>query len=161
MPGTQGGPCMHTIAAKAIEFKHAQTPEFREYQKQVIKNAQALSGALHKRGYRIVSGTTYNHLFVIDLSDKTITGKDASHALEKAGITISKSTVPFDTQKPWVTSGIRIGTPAVTTRAMKEEEMQLIAQWIDHAITNHKNDQVLAAIKKEVESLCAQFPIYK
>lgn len=159
MPGMQGGPLMNTIAAKAVAFGEALQPEFVEYQKQIIKNAQALANELQALSYRIVAGGTDNHLFIVDLTSKNITGLQADNALEKAGINITRSCIPFDTQKPWITSGIRIGSPAVTTRGMKETDMVAIAHLIDDVITHHDNDVVLAAIKVKVRNMCARFPL--
>lgn len=161
MPGTQGGPFMHVIAAKAVAFHEALQDDFVLYQKQVIDNAQTLVAELQAKGYRIVTGGTDNHLFVIDLRNKNINGKIAEIALQKAGITISRSCIPFDPEKPWITSGIRIGTPAITTRGMKAPEMIEIANYIDKALTHHDNDTILNAIKTKVMTLCALFPIYQ
>jgi glycine hydroxymethyltransferase len=161
MPGTQGGPFMHVIAAKAVAFHEALQDDFVIYQKQVLDNAQTLVAELQAKEYRIVSGGTDNHLFVIDLRNKNINGKIAETALQKAGITISRSCIPFDPEKPWITSGIRIGTPAITTRGMKTQEMIDIANYIDKALTHHDNDTILNAIKTKVMTLCAQFPIYQ
>lgn len=159
MPGMQGGPLMNTIAAKAVAFHEALQPEFTTYQQQIVKNAQSLANELQSLGYRIVAGGTDNHLFIVDLTSKNITGLQADAALEKAGINVTRSCIPFDVQKPWVTSGIRIGSPAVTTRGMQEEEMVAIAHFIDDVITHHDNDAVLGAIKVKVRNMCAQFPI--
>ena len=159
MPGMQGGPLMNTIAAKAVAFYEALQPAFYDYQQQIIKNAQTLAHELQGLGYRIVAGGTDNHLFIVDLTAKNITGLQADQALEKAGINVTRSCIPFDTQKPWITSGMRIGSPAVTTRGMKESEMIAIAHLIDNVITHHNNDTVLHAIKMKVRTLCAQFPI--
>ncbi len=161
MPGTQGGPFMNIIAAKAVAFHEALKPEFAQYQKLVIANAQALAQALKKKGYRIVADGTDNHLFIVDLRNKNITGKDAQIALQKAGITTSKSCIPFDPAKPWVTSGIRLGTPAITTRGMQEEQMKDIAQFVDQAIQNALDEQALYTQRKLVTAFCLQFPIYK
>lgn len=160
MPGTQGGPFMHIIAAKAVAFHEALQPTFVEYQKQVVKNAQFMAAQFKTFGYRIVAGGTDNHLFVIDLRSKKLNGKQAQDALTKAGITISRSCIPYDPEKPWITSGIRIGTPAVTTRGMKEIEMEAIANFINEALNNHENDAKLMSIREQVEKLCKQFPIY-
>lgn len=159
MPGMQGGPLMNTIAAKAVAFHEALQPEFIIYQKQIIANAKALAGEFINLGYRIVAGGTDNHLFIVDLTAKGITGLQADNALEKAGINVTRSCIPFDTQKPWITSGIRIGSPAVTTRGMKEIEMKEIVYLIDEALTHHENDTVLGAIKVKVYNLCVRFPI--
>ena len=158
-PGIQGGPLVHVIAAKAVSFKEAMGEHFRQYQRQVIKNAEVLAGELHKRGFRIVSGGTDNHLMLIDLSSKEITGKEAEQLLEDAGLTVNKNAIPFDTQPRFVTSGIRVGTPAVTTRGLKEPEMIQIADWIDRAIAN-RDPENLSLIKTEVLALCERMPIY-
>ncbi len=160
MPGTQGGPFMHIIAAKAVAFYEALQPEFVDYQQQVITNARTLAQALEHKGYRIVSGGTDNHLFIVDLRNKKVTGLVAEQALQKIGITISRSCIPFDLEKPWITSGMRIGTPAVTTRGMIVLEMQEIAGYIDQAIMHHNDDEKLSQIKQKVMGLCALFPIY-
>lgn len=160
MPGTQGGPFMHAIAAKATGFGQALEPEFKIYQKQVIKNAQAMASTLLKLGYRMVTGGTDNHMLIVDLTSKGINGKIAEEALYAAGITVSRSCIPFDTQKPWITSGIRIGTPAITTRGMKEDEVEQIAHCIDAAIKAHSHPPMLSTIKKEIVALCQAFPIY-
>ncbi len=160
MPGTQGGPFLNTIAAKAAAFHEALQPAFADYQKQVIRNAQAFANAMTELGYRIVTGGTDNHLFIVDLRTKNITGHNASIALEKAGIIVSKSGIPFDPQKPWITSGIRIGTPAVTTRGMQEAQMRELAQIIDGVIAHNDNELYLAAIAQQVKKLCAQFRVY-
>jgi glycine hydroxymethyltransferase len=159
-PGIQGGPLMHVIAAKAVAFKEALTPEFKIYSAQVVKNAAKLAEALVKRGFNLVSGGTDNHLMLIDFSGTDITGKMASAALEEAGITANKNTVPFETRSPFVTSGIRLGTPATTTRGLKEPEMELVAGWIERAIGNMDNEGALAAIRAEVRELCTKFPLY-
>lgn len=160
MPGTQGGPFMHVIAAKAVAFKLAQEQAFKTYQQHVIKNAQTLAHALQERGYRIVSGGTDNHLFVVDLRNKNVNGKIADIALQTAGIIVSRSCIPFDPEQPWITSGIRLGTPATTTRGMGNDEMCLIAEYIDQAITHHDDEKKLLALKLQIELLCKQFPIY-
>ena len=160
-PGIQGGPLMHVIAAKAVAFKLALDPEFKEYQSQVLKNAKTLSDALTSAGFRLVSGGTDVHLVLVDLRPKNITGKAAEKVLEKAGITVNKNTIPFDPEKPMVTSGIRIGTPALTTRGMKEKEMTQIAEWITEAIEKRDNETAIGEIRKKVEKLCANFPLYK
>lgn len=158
-PGTQGGPLEHVIAAKAVAFAEALQPEYKTYCQQVIKNAQALADALTEKNYKIISGGTDNHLMLIDLRNKNITGKAAEQALVQADITANKNMVPFDTQSPFVTSGIRLGTAAVTTRGLKEKEMQLIAEWIDQVI-NHPNDEkIITKIKNEVHELMKQFPL--
>lgn len=156
-PGIQGGPLMHVIAAKAICFKQAMTPEFKEYQKQIVKNAKTLAGELVKLGYNLVSGGTDNHLMLVDLRNKGITGKQAEKALEEAGITVNKNSVPFDPQKPMITSGIRIGTPAVTTRGMKEKDMGIIAGMINRVLNNTENQNIKDEVRKEVENFCEKF----
>jgi glycine hydroxymethyltransferase len=160
MPGIQGGPFMHAIAAKAVSFHLALQPEFTNYQKQIIANAQTMAAEFANLGYRIVSGGTDNHLFIVDLRSKNITGRHAEQALEKAGIIVSRSTIPFDLQKPYITSGIRIGTPAMTTRGMKEKEAIAIVHLINEAINYYDNDVQLKKISEQVKNLCAQFPIY-
>jgi len=160
-PGNQGGPLMHVIAAKAVCFGEALKNDFVEYQKQVVKNAQKLAKEMEIRGYRIVAGGTDCHLFSVDLRTKNITGKDAEIALDKAGITVNKNTIPYDPAPPLVTSGIRIGTPAITTRGMKEKEMEIIAQYMDDALKNKDNDSYLKSISEKVRELTLKFPIYK
>ena len=160
MPGVQGGPLMHVIAAKAVAFKEAREPAWREYQKQVVKNAKALAEALLARGFRLVSGGTDTHLVLVDLTKKGVTGKDAQEALDRAWITVNKNGIPFDTKGPMVTSGIRLGTPALTTRGMKEPEMARIAMLIDRVLTNLGNTSVEAAVRDEVQELTAGFPLY-
>jgi glycine hydroxymethyltransferase len=159
IPGMQGGPLMNTIAAKAVAFHEALQPSFVEYQKQIIINASAMAQELINLGYRIVSGGTDNHLFIVDLRSKNITGLKAEIALEKAGITVTRSCIPFDPEKPWITSGIRIGTPAITTRGMKIEAAQQIVHLMDDAIRHHDNDTVLNAIKVKVRAMCAEYLI--
>lgn len=159
MPGMQGGPLMNTIAAKAVAFHEALQPSFVEYQKQIINNAKNMADELINLGYRIVAGGTDNHLFIVDLRSKNITGLKAETALEKAGITVTRSCIPFDPEKPWITSGIRIGTPAITTRGMQTETAKHIAHLIDDVIRHHDNETVLNAIKVKVRALCAEFPI--
>jgi len=159
-PGFQGGPLMHVIAAKAVAFKEALEPGFVEYSKQVIRNAQAMAGALMERGYHIVSGGTDTHLFLLDLRARGITGKDAEKALEESGITVNKNMVPLDPQPPTVTSGIRIGTPALTTRGMKVKEMVEIAAMIDEVLSNIGKEAVYARIRRKVYELCQGFPLY-
>ena len=158
-PGLQGGPLEHVIAAKAICFKEAMTPEFREYQKQIVKNAAALAAALKDKGFRIVSGGTDNHLMLVDLRPRKATGKEIQIACDKAAITLNKNMSPFDPEKPMVTSGVRIGTPAVTTRGMKEPEMIRIADFIDRAVLNKNDDAALAKIADEVHAFTANFPL--
>lgn len=159
-PGTQGGPLMHIIAAKAVCFGEALQPEFKTYQKQVKANAKKLVEEMQKLGYRIVAGGTDCHLLSVDLRSKNITGKQAEEALDKAGITCNKNTIPYDPQKPMITSGIRLGTPAVTTRGMKEEEMAVIAGFIDEAVNNYTNEEKLREIAVKVEEFLAKFPLY-
>jgi len=159
-PAIQGGPLMHVIAAKAVALKEAMTPEFKSYQQQVIKNAKRIAEGLKSRGYFIVSGGTDNHLMLVDLRNKGITGKEAEQALDAAGITVNKNTVPFDDKPPLITSGIRIGTPVVTSRGMKEEEMDRIVELIDRVLTNIGKDSVYKEVRDEVEKLCAEFPVY-
>ena len=160
LPGIQGGPLMHVIAAKAVAFKEVLQPEFKVYAQQVVKNAQALAGGLVEKGYKLVSGGTDNHLMLVDFTGTDITGKVAERTLEDAGITVNKNAVPFDTRSPFVTSGIRIGTPATTTRGLKEAEMLQVAVWIDRALKNIENPAELAMIKSEVKTLCERFPLY-
>ena len=160
-PGMQGGPLMHVIAAKAVALKEASTPEFVGYQRQIVANAKALAGALTERGFRLVSGGTDNHLMLMDLRDSELTGKLAQETLERAGVTANRNTVPFETRSPFVTSGVRIGTPAVTTRGMKEPEMRLIADLIRRALALVGNDDGLDAIAAEVRALCERFPVYR
>jgi len=160
-PGVQGGPLMHVIAAKAVAFGEALKPSFKKYQKQVLANARALATALTAQGFRIVSGGTDSHLLCADLRPKSITGKEAEQVLGKAGITVNKNTIPFDPEKPFITSGIRLGTPALTTRGMKEKEMESVAAWINEAIEHRHDNRRLAKIQREVKSLCKKFPLYK
>jgi len=160
MPGIQGGPLMHIIMAKAIAFGEALDDSFTTYVKQIKSNAQTLAAELIKENYNIVSGGTDNHLMLIDLSNKNITGKQAEGVLEKAGITVNKNLVPFDQKSPFVTSGIRVGTPAVTTRGMKEEEMKKIAGFINDAIMHHEDEAKLSEISESVKQLCSKFPLY-
>ena len=160
-PGIQGGPLMHVIAAKAVAFKEAETEEFKEYQRQIVKNAKALADALKSRGFDLVSGGTDNHLLLADLRSKNITGKEAEALLESVHITVNKNAIPFDPQKPMVTSGIRIGTPAVTTRGMKEEEMEKIAECIDLTLTHPKDEVVYSKVRDMVKELTDRFPLYK
>ncbi len=156
-PGLQGGPLMHIIAAKAVAFKEALSDGFKEYQEQVIKNATVLAETLIEKGFRLVSGGTDNHLMLLDLTNMDVTGKEAEHVLDEVGITTNKNTIPFETRSPFVTSGIRIGTPAVTTRGFKEEEMREIGQMIYDAIVNRDNEEELAKIKERVLALCNRF----
>src|SRR5687767_1931953 len=159
-PGVQGGPLMHIIAAKAVCFKEAATPEFAAYQKQIVTNAARLAGALKTAGFRIVSGGTDNHIVLVDVFSKNITGKLAEMALGSAGITVNKNAIPFDQNPPMVASGVRLGTPAVTTRGMGEAEMDLIAEFISRAMKSPGDTAALAAVKGEVEQLCRKFPLY-
>ncbi len=159
-PGMQGGPLMHVIAAKAVALKEALSPEFKDYQQQIVKNAQAMADELKNEGFRLVSGGTDNHLMLVDLSSKNVTGKDAQEALDRAAITVNKNGIPFDTQGPMVTSGIRIGTPALTTRGMKENEMRLIASLIADVINHINDEQTIKAVAEKVKTLCARFPLY-
>jgi len=159
MPGMQGGPLMNTIAAKAVAFHEALQPSFIAYQKQILINASAMADELINVGYRIVAGGTDNHLFIVDLRSKNITGLKAEIALEKAGITVTRSCIPFDPEKPWITSGIRIGTPAITTRGMQVETSRQIAHLIDDVIQHHDNETILKAIKVKVRNICAEFPV--
>ncbi|MBF0384831.1 MAG: serine hydroxymethyltransferase [Candidatus Omnitrophica bacterium] len=160
-PGIQGGPLMHVIAAKAVSFKEALSDDFKIYQKQILNNARAFSSEMESLGFRIVSGGTDNHLFMVDLRPKNITGKETADVLDKVRITVNKNLIPFDPQPPVVTSGIRIGTPAVTTRGMQEKEMKKIAQLIDRAIANRDNEVELDNLRGEVERLTKAFPIYQ
>ena len=160
-PGTQGGPLMHVIAAKAVAFLEALQPEFKDYQRQVVVNARAMCGQLQKRGYRIVSGGTDNHLFLIDLSDKNITGKDADAALGAAHLTVNKNAVPNDPRPPMVTSGIRIGTPAVTTRGFKEAEVTQVADLIADVLDAEGSPEAVARVREQVTALCRRFPVYE
>jgi glycine hydroxymethyltransferase len=159
-PGIQGGPLMHIIAAKAVAFKEALTPEFKTYQRQVMSNAKALAGALSSKGFRIVTGGTDNHLLMVDLRPKKITGRDAAGLLDRVQITVNKNLVPFDSESPMVTSGIRIGTPAITTRGMKEAQMVKIADLIDRCVLNRDKETELEKIRQEVEHLAQEFQIY-
>jgi len=160
IPGIQGGPLMHVIAGKAVAFGEALRPEFETYGKQVIKNAQKLAACLSSRGFFVISGGTDNHLMLLDLRGKNVTGKDAQEALDEAGITVNKNAVPFDDKSPLITSGVRIGTPALTTRGMKEPEMEQIAGLIDEVITNIGKKDVYTSVAARVEALCTQFPLY-
>ena len=159
-PGVQGGPLVHIIAAKAVAFKEAATPEFTEYQSQIVRNAKALAQAVGDAGFRIVSGGTDNHLFMTDVFVKGITGKDGQNMLEAANITVNKNTIPFDTQKPMVASGLRIGTPAVTTRGLREPEMKTIASLIARVLDAKGDAGVIQQVKNDVKALCDRFPIY-
>jgi glycine hydroxymethyltransferase len=159
-PGTQGGPLMHVIAAKAVSFGEALQDDFTVYQKQVQANAKAMAEAFLENGYDLVSGGTDNHLILVDLRNKNLTGKDAEEALDKAGITCNKNMVPFDDQSPFVTSGIRIGTPAMTTRGFGEEEFRKVSELINRVLENHQNETVINKVKDEVHAMCDQFPLY-
>ena len=159
-PGMQGGPLMHVIAAKAVAFGEALRPEFKEYQAQIIRNAKVLASCLTDAGYDLVSGGTDNHLMLLDLTRKDITGKDAEHALDLAGITVNKNTVPFETRSPFVTSGVRLGTAALTTRGMKEQDMEKVGGWIVDVLAHTTNETRLAAIRSEVEAFACQFPLF-
>src|SRR5512139_1378185 len=159
-PGVQGGPLMHVIAAKAVAFKEALTPEWRAYQRQIVANAAALAQALQGEGWRLVSGGTDTHLMLVDVFAKGITGKVAEKALDKAGITANKNTIPFDTNSPMVASGIRLGTPALTTRGMKEAEMAAVAKLISRALHAVDNETELVDVKREVGKICDRFPLY-
>ncbi|MEO0238998.1 MAG: serine hydroxymethyltransferase [candidate division WOR-3 bacterium] len=160
-PGAQGGPLMHVIAAKAVALKEALTPEFKQYQEQIVKNAKKLAETLISEGLRLVTGGTDNHLMLVDLRPFKITGNIAEKALEKAGITVNKNTIPFDPEKPTVTSGIRIGTPAVTTRGMKEDEMVKIGKLISKVLRSPDDEKVISEVRKEVQELCDAFPLYQ
>ncbi len=160
-PGIQGGPLMHIVAAKAVAFKEALEPSFKEYQGQIIKNAQVLAEEMVKNGFRLVSGGTDNHLMLVDLTPKNITGRDAEVALDKVGITVNKNGIPFDTKKPTVTSGIRIGTPAVTTRGMKEGDMKVIASLINRCLSNIGNQVEQDKVAAEVKELTGKYPFYE
>ncbi len=159
-PAMQGGPLMHVIAAKAVAFREALQPSFREYQKKVVANAKALAGELLSLDYHLVSGGTDNHLILVNLTTKSVTGKAAEAALDRAGITVNKNAVPFDTQSPFVTSGIRVGTPAATTRGFGEDDMKLIARWIDRVVRNVENEKEIEAVRAEVLEACGNHPLY-
>jgi glycine hydroxymethyltransferase len=159
-PGVQGGPLMHIIAAKAVCFKEALEPGFAEYQQQIVRNARRLAAGLASAGFRLVSGGTDNHLMLVDVFSKGLTGKVAEAALGKAGITVNKNAIPFDKNPPMVASGIRVGTPAITSRGMGEAEMDLIAQYIARALASPEDDAALAMVRTEVEALCRRFPLY-
>ncbi|MFH1223049.1 MAG: serine hydroxymethyltransferase [Pseudomonadota bacterium] len=160
-PGIQGGPLMHVIAAKAVAFKEALTPEFKKYQEQIVKNAKVLCETLRSEGLKIVSGGTDTHLMLVDFSGTEITGKDAETALGLADITVNKNTVPFETRSPFITSGVRIGVPAITTRGMKENEMKTIGKFISTVVKNINNPSEIEGVRKQVVSLCEAFPLYK
>ncbi len=160
-PGMQGGPLMHVIAAKAVAFAEALLPEFKSYQQQVLANAKTMCMVLMKRGYKIVSGGTDNHLLLVDLIDKDITGKEADAALSKANITVNKNSVPNDPRSPFVTSGLRLGTPAVTTRGFKEKEITLLSNWVADVLDDINNEATIARVKEDVLQLCREFPVYR
>ena len=160
-PGAQGGPLMHVIAAKAVALKEAMEPAYKTYQQQVIKNAQAMVEVIVKRGYKVVAGETQNHLFLIDLVDKKITGKEADAALGSANITVNKNSVPKDPQSPFVTSGVRIGSPAITRRGFKEAESRDLANWICDVLDNIDDEQAIQALKEKVLAICHRFPVYQ
>jgi glycine hydroxymethyltransferase len=159
-PGTQGGPLMHIVAAKAVALKEAMTDRFKEYQGQVVQNAKTLADAMTQKGFRIVSGGTDNHLMLVDVTVKGSTGKDATHALDRARITVNKNAIPFDTKSPFVASGIRLGTPAVTTRGMGQLEMNVIADGINKVILNPQDDKVIDEVRSSVSALTQKFPLY-
>ena len=159
-PGIQGGPRMHVIAAKAVAFKEALTPGFKEYQTQIVKNAKAMADEFLSLGFTLVSGGTDNHLMLVDLSNKDVTGKDAQEMLDAANITVNRNTIPFDTKSPFVTSGIRIGTPALTTRGMKEEEMRQVARMIARVIEAKGAEDVTTKVKQDIAELTKRFPVY-
>lgn len=159
-PGLQGGPLMHVIAGKAVALKEALEPSFKEYAQQIVKNSRVLAEGIAKAGFKIVSGGTDNHLFLVSLADRETTGKQGQHSLEKAGITVNKNMVPFDPRKPMVTSGVRIGTPAVTTRGLREAEMEQVAGFIVRALEKPEDEALLAQVRSEVETLCRRFPLY-
>jgi glycine hydroxymethyltransferase len=160
LPGIQGGPLMHVIAAKAVAFREAQTQEWRAYQAQIVKNARAFAEAMLARGFRLVSGGTDTHLLLVDLTSRNVTGRDAQEMLDRAWITVNKNGIPFDTKGPMITSGIRIGTPAVTTRGMKEPEMARIAELIDRVLSRPGDGAVEATVRNQVQDLTSQFPLY-
>jgi len=159
-PGNQGGPLEHVIAAKAVAFGEALTDDFKQYMKRVKNNAQAMAEAFVKKDYHLISGGTDNHMMLIDLRNKGITGKTAENILGKAGITVNKNMVPFDTESPFVTSGIRIGTPAVTTRGLEKDDMLTVVDYIDQALINHENEDQLAVIKKEISEWMSKKPLF-
>ena len=159
-PGTQGGPLMNTIAAKAVAFKEALDPSFKEYQSQVLKNSRLLAELLIENGFDCITGGTDTHLVLLDLRKSGVTGKEAEQALSKAGITTNKNAIPFDPQPPAIASGVRIGTPGVTTRGMKEDEIRIIANLISKSVKNFNDSNILDSCKKEVNELCSRFPIY-
>jgi glycine hydroxymethyltransferase len=160
-PGIQGGPLMHVIAAKAVCFQEALQPEFHEYQRQIVANASLLAQTLADEGFRIVSGGTDNHLMLVDVFSRKVTGKQAEQNLERAAITVNKNAIPFDVNPPMTASGIRVGTPAVTTRGMKEPEMRQIGHWIAEVLHNLENQPVLDRVRSEVEAMTERFPLYE
>ncbi|HHL19010.1 MAG TPA: serine hydroxymethyltransferase [Thiothrix sp.] len=160
-PGIQGGPLMHIIAAKAVSFKEAMEPEYKTYQQQVVKNAQAMANMIMERGYKIVSNGTDNHLFLMDFIDKGLTGKEVDAALNKAYITVNKNSVPNDPQSPFVTSGIRVGSPAITTRGFGEQESTDLANWMCDILDDINNEAVISAVREKVQAVCARFPVYR
>src|SRR5262245_24614100 len=159
-PGIQGGPLMHVVAARAVAFQEALAPSFKEYQQQILKNAKALAATLLDEGWRLVSGGTDNHLMLLDVFARGITGKAAEAALDRAGITVNKNTIPFDVNKPMTASGIRIGTPALTTRGMREPEMETVGRLIARVLADHTNESALADVRRDVARLCQRFPLY-
>ncbi len=159
-PGNQGGPLCHVIAAKAVAFKEALEPEFKVYQQQVLLNAKAMAAVIQQRGHKVVSGGTVNHLFLLDLIGKDYSGKDADAALSNANITVNKNSVPNDPRSPFVTSGLRLGSPAITRRGFKEEQAKQVANWICDVLDNINDESVIKRVKSEVVNLCEQFPVY-
>lgn len=159
-PGLQGGPLMHVIAAKALAFKEASSPEFREYQKQVIANAKIMSQEFINNGFHVISGGTDSHMFLLDLRNQGITGKEAESILDEVKITVNKNTVPNETESPFITSGIRIGTPAITTRGFKEDECKLIVSWVNRVLSNLQNESIIEEVKNSVLEICTKFPVY-
>jgi len=159
-PGMQGGPLMHVIAAKAVSFAEAATEDFRDYQKRLVLNAQCLAESLLEESFTLISGGTDNHLILIDLTDKGINGAEAQEVLERAGITVNKNSIPFDPLPPSKTSGIRVGTPAVSTRSMGPDEMKLIGSFVSKVLTNPRDEDIIARIKVQVTELCDRFPLY-
>ncbi len=158
IPGLQGGPHNHTTAAIAVALKEASTPEFRDYVRQIVANAKTLAEALIDKGYRLISGGTDNHLMLIDMTNKGVSGKQAAQALDLAGIVTNSNSIPNDPRKPFDPSGLRLGTPAVTSRGMREAEMRTIAEWVDRVVTDHENDEVINAVRGEVAELCEKYP---
>ncbi|HFC46943.1 MAG TPA: aminotransferase class I/II-fold pyridoxal phosphate-dependent enzyme, partial [Dissulfuribacter thermophilus] len=159
-PGIQGGPLMHVIAAKAVAFKEALAAEFKTYQQNIVKNARQLATTLKDRGFRLVSGGTDNHMVLVDLTDKKITGKEAEEVLEMAGITVNKNAIPFDPQPPTVTSGIRIGTPAITTRGLKEGDVEEVANYIADILLDPSNDSLIRDVRLKIKAICDRYPLY-